>query len=319
VSPRPIAAERLRRVLALVPWILSHPDEHLDDLASRFNMSRRELERELSLLQFCGLPPYTADRLIDVDLRGDRVSIRLAEYFERPLRLTPAEGFALLAAGRGLLAVPGSDPAGPLGRALDKLAAALGASRGLAVDVGGAPFLDVLRDATRAGEQVEIDYYSYARDEMTTRRVDPVRVFHAFGAWYVAGWCHRAGGERLFRAVRVRAVRPTGVHFDPHPPGDRPDDLVYHPRSDDLRITLRLAPGARWVAEAYPTEEVREEPGGGQLVTLAISERAWLDRLLLRLGPAATVVDPPAARDAPRRAAARVLARYRAGAGVGPT
>jgi proteasome accessory factor C len=311
VSPRPVAAERLRRVLALVPWILSHPHEHLDDLAARFDMSRRELERELSLLQFCGLPPYTADRLIDVDLRGDRVSIRLAEYFERPLRLTPAEGFALLAAGRGLLAVPGSDPSGPLARGLDKLAAALGATRGLAVDVGGAPFLDALRDAARECEQVEIDYYSYARDEMTTRRVDPVRVFHAFGAWYVAGWCHRATGERLFRADRVRAVRPTGVRFDPHPTEGRADDLVYHPRADDLRITLRLAPSARWVTEAYPTEAVEEDPGGGQQVTLAISERAWLDRLLLRLGPAATVVDPPAERDAARRAAAKVLRRYR--------
>ncbi|HEY7135043.1 MAG TPA: WYL domain-containing protein [Acidimicrobiia bacterium] len=317
VSPRPLAAERLRRVLALVPWILSHPDEQLDDLAARFNMSRRDLERELSLLQFCGLPPYTADRLIDVDLRGDRVSIRLAEYFERPLRLTPAEGFALLAAGRGLLAMPGSDPTGPLARALEKLAAALGSTRGLAVDVGGAPFLDVLRDAAQEGEQVELDYYSYARDEMTTRRVDPMRVFHAFGAWYVGGYCHRAEGERLFRVDRVRAVRPTGVRFEPPSSPLSPDDLVYHPRSDDLRITLRLDASARWVAEAYPTEDVVEEKGGGQRVTLAISEQAWLDRLLLRVGPAATVLDPPAERDAARRAAARVLARYRPGAGDG--
>ena len=48
----------------------------------------------------CGLPPYTADRLIDVWVIDDgAVEIRLAEYFERPLRLTPAEGVALLAAG----------------------------------------------------------------------------------------------------------------------------------------------------------------------------------------------------------------------------
>ena len=50
---------------------------------------------------------------------------------------------------------------------------------------------------------------------MTTRVVDPWRVFHAFGAWYLAAWCHRADGERLFRVDRVRAVRPTGEHFEP--------------------------------------------------------------------------------------------------------
>ncbi len=307
---RPVATDRLRKVLALVPWILAHPGEHLDDLATRFNMSRQQLERELSLLQFCGLPPYTADRLIDVDLRGDRVSIRLAEYFERALRLTPSEGFALLAAGRTMQSVPGADPEGPLARALDKLADVLGASRGLVVDVGGAPNLDVLRDAAREREQVEIDYYSYSRDEMTTRRIDPVRVFHAFGAWYTAAYCHRAEGERLFRVDRVRAVRPTGERFAPRPDTDHPDELVYHPRPDDLRITLRLDPSARWVPETYPTEEVLDEPGGWCTVTMAISERAFLDRLLLRLGPAAEVLAPDTERDAAATAARKLLQRY---------
>jgi proteasome accessory factor C len=310
VSPRQVATERLRKVLALVPWILAHPGEHLDDLATRFSMTRRELERELSLLQFCGLPPYTADRLIDVDLRGDRVSIRLAEYFERPLRLTASEGFALLAAGRAMLAVPGADSAGPLARALDKLADALGAPRGLVVDVGGAPYLDVLRDAARDREQVEIDYYSYSRDKMTTRRIDPVRVFHAFGAWYTAAYCHRAAGERLFRVDRVRAVRETGERFVAPPEVDRVEELVYHPRPDDLRITLRLAPSARWVVETYPTEEVLDEPGGWSTVTMAISERAWLDRLLLRLGRAAEVISPAAELDAAVTAARSLLQRY---------
>lgn len=307
---RPVATERLRKVLALVPWILAHPGEHLDDLATRFNMSRQHLERELSLLQFCGLPPYTADRLIDVDLRGDRVSIRLAEYFERALRLTASEGFALLAAGRAMQAVPGADPEGPLARALDKLADVLGASGGLVVDVGGAPNLDVLRDAAREREQVEIDYYSYSRDEMTTRRIDPVRVFHAFGAWYTAAYCHQAEGERLFRVDRVRGVRPTGARFEPPAETDHPDDLVYHPRPDDLRITLRLDPSARWVPETYPTEEVLDEPGGWCTVTMAISERAFLDRLLLRLGPAAQVLAPENERDAAAAAAGRLLQRY---------
>ena len=83
----------------------------------------------------CGLPPYTADRLIDVVGRRRRGTIRLAEYFERPLRLTPAEGSALLAAGRALLAVPGSDPTARSRRAR-QARDALGASGGLAVDVG---------------------------------------------------------------------------------------------------------------------------------------------------------------------------------------
>ena len=309
----PVAGSRLRRILALIPWILTHPGVTISDLAHRFDVRESELESDLALLPMCGLPPYTADRLIDVWVGDDgAVSIRLAEYFERPLRLTPSEGVALLAAGRALLAVPGSDPRGPLATALDKLEAALGARGALSIDVGGSNFLDRLTDATAAGEQLEIDYYSFARDEMTTRVVDPLRVFHALGAWYLAAYCHRADGERLFRVDRVRAVRSTGETAPPHPSAGDDDlvDLVYRPDPSDPRVRLRLRPDAAWVAENLPTEDAKPRADGGWDVVLAVSGAAFLERLLLRLGPSATVVGPPAARAARADAARRVLARY---------
>ena len=312
MSPRPLVGPRLQRVLAIVPWVLAHPGVTVGELAARFEVSEAELERDLALLPFCGLPPYTADRLIDVTMIDGEVEIRLAEYFERPLRLTPAEGVALLAAGRALLSVPGSDAAGPLATALDTLEHALDAKGRLAVDVGLPDRLERLQGAASDHERVEIDYYSFARDEMTTRVVDPWRVFHAFGSWYVAAWCHRADAERLFRVDRVQDVRPTGATFDPAEHADHfdDDDVVYRPRPDDLRVTLRLSPEADWVVEHYPHEQATRRRDGGWDAVLAISEPAWLERLLLELGPAATVTAPASARRVAGEAAARVLARY---------
>jgi proteasome accessory factor C len=302
-------------VLALVPYVLAHPGVTVAELAERFEVPEAELERDLELLPLCGLPPYTADRLIDVWLVDGTVEIRLAEYFERPLRLTPGEGLAILAAGRALLSVPGSDARGPLATALDKLEDALGAPGRLAVDVGGGDHLAELQDALGAGEQVEIDYYSLNRDEMTTRVVDPWRVFHAFGAWYLAAWCHRAEAERLFRVDRVRAVRPTGRPVDHSPAQDgNPDEtgsVVYRPRPDDPRVTLELAPDAVWVVESYPSESAEELDDGSWRVVLAVSEPAWLKRLLLALGPAATVVAPEDGGTIAAQAASRILTRYR--------
>jgi len=313
VTPRPLAGPRLERVLALVPWILAHPGTTIPELARRFEVDELELEHDLELLPMCGLPPYTADRLIDVWVEDDgAVSIRLAEYFERALRLTPAEGVALLTAGRALLAVPGTDAAGPLATALGKLETALGATGTVAVDVGDAGPLTSLQEVVADNQQVELDYYSFARDEMTTRVVDPWRVFHAFGAWYLAGHCHRAGGERLFRVDRVRAIRRTGASAAPPPEGEVGDiaELVYQPAPGDLRVRLRLAPEVSWVAESYPTEEVTELADGQVEVVLAVSAAAFLERLLLALGPAATVVDPPEASVRRAQAAERILARY---------
>jgi proteasome accessory factor C len=308
---RPLVGPRLQRVLALVPWILAHPGVTIAELAARFEVSERELEHDLELLPMCGLPPYTADRLIDVSVIDGEVEIRLAEYFERPLRLTPAEGLALLAAGRALLAVPGSDDRGPLATALAKLDDALGAPGSLAIDVGASDQLQRLQDAAADDERVEIDYYSFARDEMTTRVVDPWRVFHAFGAWYVAAWCHRAQGERLFRVDRVRAARATGEHFDPASRADDDArDLVYRPRPEDPRVTLRLAPTAEWVIESHPHESASRTKDGAWQVVLAISEPVWLERLLVALGPDATVVAPPELARLGPDAAARLRRRY---------
>ncbi len=243
MSPRPLAGSRLRRVLALVPWIAEHPGAALEEIAARFGVSEAELEHDLELLPLCGLPPYTPDRLIEVEIVDGHVWIRFAEYFDRPLRLSAEEGLGLLTAGRALLAVPGSDEHGALARALDKLASALGAAEGLAVEVGEPAHLDALRRAAGAHERVEIDYYSFGRDATTTRQIDLRSVFHAFGHWYAAAYCHQAEGERLFRLDRIRAVRPTGERFDPAA-GEEPDfgESVYHPRTDDPRVTLELDP-----------------------------------------------------------------------------
>jgi proteasome accessory factor C len=306
--------------LAIVPWVLAHPGVTVAELAERFEVPEAELERDLALLPLCGLPPYTADRLIDVIVIDGEVEIRLAEYFERPLRLTPAEGLALLAAGRALLSVPGSDTSGPLATALDRLEDALGAKGRLAVDVGPPDRLAELQRAASDHEQLAIEYYSFARDEMTTRVIDPWRVFHAFGAWYVAAWCNRAEAERLFRIDRIRALRATGEHFDPseHTADAEADgagvdgdsEVVYRPRPDDPRVTLRLRPEAAWVVESYPHERAVERKNGTWEVVLAVSEPGWLERLLLRLGPAATVVAPKSARTTAANAATRLLARY---------
>jgi proteasome accessory factor C len=311
VSPRPLPGPRLRRVLALVPWIAEHPGARLADIAARFGISEAELDRDLELIFMCGLPPYTPDRLIDVDITDGRVWIRLAEYFARPVRLAPDEGLALLAAGRALLDVPGSDEHGALATALDKLERALGAGEGLSVEVGDPPFLEELRGAATERHRVEIDYYSFGRDALTTRKIDPDAVFHAFGHWYADAWCHLVNAERLFRVDRVRAVRPTGEVFEPRRgPGERVPEAVYRPSPDDPRVTLELPSEAGWVAESYPYEELKQQRDGSWRVVLAVSERAWLERLLLQLGPDVRVVAPDNLRSVAAAAAARLLGRY---------
>jgi proteasome accessory factor C len=308
--PRVSAEDRLRRLLALVPWVAAHDGPTVEDVCLRFGLTEGELAADLGLLPLCGLYPYTPDMLIEADIEDGRVWVRYAEYFSRPLRMTPAEALVLLAAGRTVLATPGADPDGPLARALAKLARALHVEGDdpLAIALGRVQegVVDAVRAALADHRQLGLRYYTFGRDTWTDRVVDPYRLYSARGEWYLAAYCHEADDERLFRLDRVERATVLDSGFEP--PETPPALTVYTPGPDDPRVSIELDPSGRWVLSQYPVEQVDELGDGRVRVRLAAGSRAWLERLLLVLGSSATVVDGD---DPGPAAAARILRRYR--------
>lgn len=307
------ADDRMRRMLAIIPWVAAQDGVSVDEVCERFQIDRKALVADFDILSFVGVYPYTPDTQIDAVIEGDLVYVHLPQWFDRPLRLTPEQGMSLVASAQSLVSIPGADPEGPLARGIDKIAASLGVdATPVEVTLGSAAadIMAVLQDATEHHRQVEIDYYTYGRDEVTTRVVEPHRLYADQGNWYLAAMCHLAGGDRMFRVDRINRALLLDATFEP--PAETPTMGVFRPAPDDPRVTLRLQPNARWVAEQYPTEDLVTHDDGTVDVTIAVTARAWLERLLVRLGPDAEVlVAPPDLAGAGADAAARILARYR--------
>jgi proteasome accessory factor C len=124
---------------------------------------------------------------------------------------------------------------------------------------------------------------------------------------------------RLFRLDRVEEVAVLDEPAAP-PVGAEPADVsrgAYRPRPGDPAATLLLEPGALWVSEYYPVDDVAELADGRARVRMRYADEAWLVRLVLGLGGEARVEDPPelAAAVAGRaRAALRALPDPRPGA-----
>jgi proteasome accessory factor C len=315
---RESADARLGRLLAIVPWIAAHDGPSLDEVCRRFSVTEKDLLADLNLLFMCGVYPFTPDVLIDVHIADGRVWISMADYFRRPLRLNALEGLALASAGRTFLAFPDAGPGGPLATALEKLDDVLGLASGDALDMDlaavDADVLVALRAAVERGEKMSIDYYSYGRDRRSTRVVQPWRVFNQGGEWYLEAWCENVEAERNFRLDRIEALAPTGETF-PAPPqvrGDRRPSAVFHPQPDDPVWIIDLDRPAHWIAEEYPNESVEQREGGVLRIRLRAARSAWLERLLLRAGPHARIVEGDGAVGSD--AARRLLARYRASA-----
>ena len=318
------ASSRLRRLLAIVGWLARVGEAPIGEVARRFNIAEDEVVRELELAACCGIPPYSPDALLEIVVTDETVRAFLPEDLARPRRLTAAEGFALAASARTILAVPGADETGALARALVQLDAVLGDHQGLVVDLDDPSLLGVARQAADDRAAVEIEYHSASSDETTRRVVEPLAVLSLDGHWYMDAHCHRAGGLRRFRVDRVRSLQVVGRRsVADH---DRADhDRADHDRADRDReggsaafvpgpgavaVELALGPAAKWVADTVPLLDARPGSGDALLVTLAVGGRAWLERLLLQVGPHARVLGPPELTGVAADAARRVLRRY---------
>lgn len=306
----PTPGERLRRLLVVVPYIVGNPGVKVDALAERFAIPREQLVDDLGLLFVTGAPPYSPGDLIDVDVdEDDRVTIRMAPWFAKPLAMTRPEGLDLYFRARA--AAASAQPDSALHSAVGKLQEVLGE------DVAGletmphavpAAALEHLSEAARDHTVCEITYHASSTGERSVRLIEPEEVFLGLGAWYVDAWDRLRDEERLFRVDRISEIRTIGETFEPRGlrGSDRP---LYRPGQDDVTARLRLSPRARWVAEYYEVQDV-EASGEDVLVTVRSGRREWLLRLLLRLGPDAAVVSPAGLAEEVGALASRTLERY---------
>jgi proteasome accessory factor C len=325
------SSDRLQRLLALVPYVVSRKVVGLTETAAAFGVSERELVDDLNMLWCVELrapDPYCP---IDLSYEGGEIEISQAESIDRPLRLGVDEASALLVALRMLaetrqMAI-GQAESSALSRTIAKLEAAAGEAAApaaqVAVQVDRNAEQSVaaqLREALASGLRVHLSYYVPTRDEATERDVDPMRMLVVDGRTYLEGWCRSAEAVRLFRLDRVLGMEVLDVAAEV-PQEAEPHDVdrdLFQPSPEDLRVVIELSPYGRWVAEYYPCEEAADIGEGWLRVVLRTPDSEWVRRLALRLGEDGRIVEPADLAADVRREAAAALARYGSGTGGPP-
>jgi proteasome accessory factor C len=321
-QPRMVtSAERLRRLLALVPYVSARRVVGLAETAQTFGMTERELIDDLNLawcVELRAPEPYCP---IDLSYEDGEISISQAESIARPLRLAADEASALLVALRMLADAAGGAPGDgdAVARLIAKIEGAAGAAGAASAQVAvqieqpnARGLTATLNAALAAGKRVHLRHYSPGRDEETERDVDPMRLLVVEGRTYLEGWCRRAEGVRLFRLDRVLSADVLDVPAEV-PDKAEPRDVdagLFTASPSDVLVELELAPAARWVAEYYRCDSVAELADGWLRIALRTPDTTWVRRRALRLGEDARVIAPGWLADEVREAAAAALALY---------
>ena len=311
------AAERLSRLLALVPWLVAHDGVTISECAAHFGVSEEQLERDLWLLVVCGVPGYGPDQLVDIDFWDDGVIHVLdPQTLGRPLRLTSDEAVTLLVALRMLAQLPGiadRDAIVTAAARIERLAGDGASARYVAVQVDVPPEITAAVDsALLGGRELHLTYAAATRDEVTERTVRPRQVLAIDGIGYLEAYCLSAGALRTFRLDRIVAAAVLGPI-----PDDQPSDGegTLADESTALTALLEVGPRSRWLLDVHPGVQVVEDSGDRAaqapvLARIPVRSLEWAVRLVLAQAGDVRPLEPPELVSAVRASARAALAAY---------
>lgn len=319
----PDPESKIQRLLSVIPYVLKNQGVSLSELCDVFGVSRAQIVSDLDLIFMCGQPDYTPADLIEVEIDGDQVFIRMADYFARPMRFTPAELSGLYLACEAVRRLSGPPASSALTSAMDRIAGALkegAVPRDLITKsvefhqpAPGREFVAVLSEACEQRRVLEMEYYTYGRDDITRRRVHPLSLEFGMGNWYLRAWDGRSREIRVFRVDRIKGMEVTSETFEP-PPEEEMEGLSPGPQGivggGEIEVRLRFSPAlARWAGE-QPIFSQAETVRGRLVCTLRTDNLSWLERELMKYGTGVEIISPPELKDRLRARVKKLLDMY---------
>lgn len=308
------ASDRVAGLLIILPWLMKRNRVRLSEVAKQFRMSETDLVADLQMAAVCGVPPYTPDALVDVFIDDGWVVAEIPKLFSRPLRLTSAEMYAIIAMVEAAQHLPGSPSRSVLKTAVAKLARLMPETTEapMMIDLPKDPLLQELQTAQHDSLELRIEYFNPSRSETSQRTIRVGRIFSEHGHWYVLADDEKSGAMRNFRVDRIQSIVRTGKVYDQADVARRADNESEREwfGADLEVVTLRVHGDAAWIAEAYPTVMRRKNRDGSVDVSLRITSEHWLSRLLLRGGRNVEVLSPDAYRDLAANTAKAVRKKY---------
>jgi len=310
---------KVDRLLSIVVYLLNRELASAGDLARRFGVTVRTIQRDMEAINLSGIPvisvpgPHGGYGIMD-SFKMDRRLLSMDDFFNIVTALSGI-GASLedrrisdtLEKVRGL--VPSSSR--PQLRAREEK---------LHVDfsmLGGGPrqrgVFKVVQAAVDSSRLLRMTYTNN-RLERGERLVEPMTVVFTWRSWYLFGYCRLRRDFRLFRLSRIREPEILAERFLRR-------DMSYErfaresapeSRGELMDLTLRFAPEViPIVEEIYGEEDLERVDDGSVTLRTRMPEDGWLYGHILSYGEYVEVLEPEHIRLIIRRAAEKIAKKHR--------
>lgn len=233
---------KIDRLMGILSVLLQQKKTTAPELADKFEVSIRTINRDIENLCKAGIPIQT--------MQGCGGGIQIMEGYRMDKTLLTSKDMQMIMAGlRSLDSVSGSNYYGLL---MEKLKAGssnfISGKDSILIDLSSwykdaiAPKISMIQEAIESRRYLAFDYYAPAGKSV--RKIEPYYLIFKWSSWYVWGWCMNREDFRLFKLNRMDRLHNSEEEF-----------TVREVQMPDLSIE-KIFPGTIHV-EAIFTKEVK--------------------------------------------------------------
>ncbi len=300
---------KIDRLIGILSVLLQEEKTTAPELAERFEVSRRTINRDIEDLCKAGIPIQTAQGI------GGGISIMEGYRMDRTI-LTSKDMQVILAGLRSLDSVSGSSYYGQL---MEKIQAGssdfVSGRDSILIDLSSwykgtlAPKIEVIQDAIENRQYLKFKYYAPSGE--TTRTIEPYYIIYKWTSWYVYGWCLKRKDFRLFKLNRMDKVAMSKDTFEcRNDPAPEISSGPTQPRNIILRALFE--PDMKWrLVEEFGPDCYEVMKDGRLLLAEDYYDMENMVMWLLTFGDKVEVLEPPEAREKLREIAGAMSRMYK--------
>ena len=286
---------KIDRLIGILSVLLQEEKTTAPELAERFEVSRRTINRDIEALCKAGIPIQTAQGI------GGGISIMEGYRMDRTI-LTSKDMQVILAGLRSLDSVSGSSYYGQLMEKIQSGSSDFVSGRdSILIDLSSwykgtlAPKIEVIQDAIENRQYIKFKYFAPSGE--SKRTIEPYYIIYKWTSWYVYGWCLKRKDFRLFKLNRMDKVAMSKDTFEcrnvPVP------EISAGPiKPSDIILKALFEPDMKWrLVEEFGPECYEVAEDGRLLLVENYYDFENMVMWLLTFGDKVEVLEPPEARE----------------------
>lgn len=299
---------KIDRLIGILSVLLQEEMTTAPELAQKFEVSRRTINRDIEDLCKAGIPISTT--------QGTGGGIRIMEGYRMDRTLLTSKDMQMILAGlRSLDSVSGSHYYSSLMEKIKSGSSNFVNGRDtILIDLSSwykdtiAPKIETVQEAIEERALLKFHYYAPGGDGIRT--IEPYYLVFKWSSWYVWGWCIKRKDFRLFKLNRMDALIREQCTFEPRevPPPDLSTQRIF---PGEIKVKALFSGDSKWrLIEEFGVHCFTEEQDGSLLFTTDYTDKDNLLSWLMTFGDKVTVLEPVEVRDELIEIAKNIIKKY---------